>query len=112
MHEIVIPMVPSRNLVGKAGWWRNAHNDRVVWHDRVRRALAGLTLDGAYVAFVWCDWQARPKPVSGGALELAIMRETAEALREGGVDVQVLGATLAQSGRGQGETRIHLVERD
>lgn len=107
MHEIIIPMVPSKNLIGRSGWWRNSHNDRVVWRARVKEAVAGRDLDltAAYGAHVTCDWQARSRPWNAGD---GVRREFEAALSACGLNVKVNGLTLAQSGRGQGETRIYL----
>ena len=106
MHEIVIPMVPSRNLIGKAGWWRNSHNDREVWRRRVGDAVAGRGLLGVHLnASVVFDWGTRAKP--GDCLQPAVEVLT-DALAENGVVVRFCHAEVQQSGRGKGETRIVL----
>lgn len=112
MHEIVIPMVPSRNILSGTGWWRNSHNDRVVWRQRVAEAVRDVPRDESYVVQVECDWQARPKPVTNWDLIIGIRRELVEALGEAGLRGRVQDVCIEQTGRGaKGETRLYL-ERD
>lgn len=108
MHEIVIPMVPSKNILGQSRWWRNSHNDREVWRHRVHDAVKDVEPYTLFYARVICDWQGRSKPVTSSSLIEAIEKETVDALREAGVHAAVGEVEVQQSGRGQGETRIVL----
>lgn len=108
MHEIVIPMVPSRNILRGDGWWRNAHNDRVVWRQKVQEAFKDVE-PNLYGARVICDWQGRPKPVTTDSLKQSIERELRDALEEVGVRLRWCSVWLEQSGRGaKGETTVIL----
>lgn len=105
MHEIIIPMVPSRNILRGDGWWRNAHNDRVVWRERVKRAMDGVVPNTYQNASVVFDWGSRPMPRIGVHSAVDVL---GEAMSEHGMVVRFCHAELQQSGRGQGETRVVL----
>lgn len=114
MHEIVVvvPMVPSKNLIGKAGWWRNAHNDRVVWESVVTQVARQAEADPRppYRARVVCDWQARPMPLPTEKVKQEIAKLVRQAMYAGnGFVLDQVDVEMRQTGRGaKGETRIYL----
>lgn len=107
MAEVLVLMAPNAQMLAAAGWWRNRHNDRTVWRERVARAAQDVA-PGFYTARIACDYGTRGKPPATDRVRAAIALETAEALALCGVGAEVTDVQVTQSGRGQGETRLYL----
>lgn len=106
--DLVIPLTPSRNILGLSRWWRHSHNDRVVWRQRVQDAVRDVDAQASYVAGVVCDWQSSAMPMVTPRLIERVRREMQDALHAAGIVAVVRDVELRQSGIGRGETRLTL----
>lgn len=114
-HELTIPMVPSKNILGQSRWHRNSHNDRLVWQRKVAEAVDAAGLTGTWtLAWVEVTW-GRRKPTLRDPEHEAIWKESVVALAGAGLDIWSddiwMVDASAWTGRGAGTTRL-VLDRD